>query len=148
PCRNIARVGPDVVEDEKSGVAEAAAEELHRRGQLVVVDAQDDELVVMVRVEVFAHGQRPPMAGPTFPPARSPVEDVEIDEGAVGGRSYRSDVEVDVLSCLLQCPPVLFRDDAATEHENSQLLPLPPGRPPKVCLLAAQPVLERAFHLD
>src|SRR5699024_6437526 len=63
-----------------------------------------------------------------------PVEDVEIDEGAVGGRWSRSDVEVDVVSCLLQCSPVLCRDDTATEHENSQLLPLPPAvRRKSVC---------------
>src|SRR5699024_5780002 len=88
----------------------------------------------MVRVEVFAQGQRPPMADPTLPPTRSPVKDVEVDEGAVGGGSSRSDVEVDVVSGLFQCPPVLCRDDAATEHENSHRFPSPPAvRRTSVC---------------
>src|SRR5699024_3293043 len=88
----------------------------------------------MVRVEVFAHRQRPPVADPTVPPTRSPVEDVEVDEGAVGGRSSRPDVEVDLVSCLFQCPPVLCRDDAATEHENSHRFPSPPAvRRKSVC---------------
>jgi len=84
----------------------------------VVREAQHDQVDVVIGFEVFAvaHLPRPDDAPP--PRSASRVEQVEVDGVAVLGGSAGSDVELHVVSGLLQGPAVEGGDGAAAEHQD------------------------------